>query len=319
MSAEKHRQTPVRTFEQHQQIPFSPKLTDTKGRIITGVMDVIGPNFFRPAIENILVKTDTEYSPDFGDALIRSTQAGYEIPVLVSNHNGISDALFPRDPAVVIRKTVNEQLPTERQLKGWAIILAASLHYGQQGPWRTGFYNGVLDSFEEGDITPFLTVRPEDKERYGDELKGHYDPIQEGVDLIDAIRKRHGIIVNPEGSTVGEEMIEFKQGSIFRIIQAIEASGNKALVLPITKLGSKKIESRRKLPTLIGIASGINAYNRHITKNVFHAPMRFDEGELGELYRRGKKRAINELIGGIIASRLPEDERGPYGKYVRAA
>ena len=114
-------------------------------------------------------------------------------------------------------------------------------------------------------------------------------------------------------------MIEFKQGSIFRIIQAIEASGNKALVLPITKLGSKKIESRRKLPTLIGIASGINAYNRHITKNIFHAPMRFDEGELGELYRRGKKRAINELIGGIIASQLPEDERGYYAQYVRAA
>lgn len=309
----------MRTVEQHQDIPFSTKLTDARGRAITGAMGIIGPNFFKPAIENILVKTDTEYSPDFGDALIRSTQAGYEVPVLVSNHNGISDALFVRDPAIVIRNTINEQLPAERQLQGWAIILAASLHYGQQGPWRTGFYNGVSGSFEEGDIMSFLTVRPEDKERYGDELKDHYNPIQEGLDLVNAIRNRHGIIVNPEGTTVGEEMLEFKQGSIFRIMQAVEAAGGKALVIPVTKLGSKKIESRRKLPTIIGIASGINAYNRHITKNVFHAPMRFDEGELGELYRRGKKRAINELIGGIIASRLPEDERGPYGKHVRAA
>jgi hypothetical protein len=314
---EGYRSRVITVEEQHLDIPYSPKLTDTKGRVITGAMNALSSKFISPGIENILVKTDIEHAPDFGDKLIRAVQAGYEVPILYPSHLRISDAHFVRDPARIIKATINEHLPAERRIEAWAEILAASLHYGQQGPWRTGFYNGTSKNFEKGDIKPFLIVRPQDRDRYREELEDYYNPIQEGQDLIEAIKKNHAIIVHPEGTTVGDEMTIFMPGSVFRTIQAVEAAGKKALVIPVSKTGSRKIESGRKLPTLIGLASMINLYNKHITGVYLHEPMPYDQGELGELYRAGKKTKINELIGGIVASRLPEEERGAYAQHVR--
>lgn len=309
----------MRTIEQHQDIPYSPKLTDAKGRLVTGIMNVLNPTIIRPGVENILVKTDIEYAPGFGDQYIRAIQDGYETPVLIPYHKAIIDALFIRDVVRDLKNVANDNLPPERQIKAWALILAASLHYGQQGPMRTSIYHGLSKSFEKGDIRPFLIVRPQDKDRYKDELKDHYDPIQEGLDLITAVGNGHGIIVHPEGTTVGEAMNRFMPGSIYRTIQTVEAAGKKALVIPVSKTGSKRIERRNKLPTFTAIASGLNAYNRHITGVYVHEPMRFDQGELGELYRAGRKTGINELIGGIIASRLTKGEGGEYDEFARAA
>ncbi|MBP9717027.1 MAG: hypothetical protein KBD51_03755 [Candidatus Levybacteria bacterium] len=307
----------MRTVEQHQDIPYSPKLTDAKGRVVSGIMNVLNPAFVSPAVENILIKTDTVYAPNFGDHLIRGVQAGYETPVLLPVHQAILDALFIRDAARAIRGTVNEHLPQERQMEAWALILAASLHYGQQGPMRTRIYHGLSESFEKGQIRPLLTVRRQDVTRYG--MKKYWNPDQEKADAIAAIEKGHGIIVHPEGTAVGETMNPFSPWAIFTAISTVEEAGKKALIIPISKTGSKRIERRNKLPTFTAIASGLNLKNEHITGVYVHTPMRFDEGELGELYRAGKKNAINDLIGGIIASQLPENERGPYAEHVRTA
>jgi len=48
-------------------------------------------------------------------------------------------------------------------------------------------------------------------------------------------------------------------------------------------------------------------------------PLRYDQGELGELFRNGDKRGINNLIGGLIASHLPSDKRGAYAEFANAA
>lgn len=307
----------MRRIEQHQEIPFSPKLTDAKGRLVTGIMNVLNPTFIHPGIENILVKTDIEYAPGFGDQYIRGIQDGYETPVLIPYHKAIIDALFVRDVVRVLKNTANDHLPPERQLEAWALVLAASLHYGQQGPMRTRIYNGLSESFEKGDIRPLLTVRRQDVTRYY--MRPYWNPDQERVDTIAAIKNGHGIIVHPEGTTVGEAMNLFSPWSIFTAISTVEAAGKKALIIPISKTGSKRIERSNHLPTFTAIASAINAYNKHITGVYVHEPLKFDQGELGELYRTGRKTGINELIGGIIASRLPEDERGAYAEHVRAA
>ncbi len=281
----------MRTIEQHQDIPYSTKLTDTKGRVVSGIMGVLNPTFVRPAVENILVKTDIKYAPDFGDQYIRGIQAGYETPVLIPYHKAIIDALFIRDVARVLKNSANDHLPPEKRLDGWALILAASLHYGQQGPMRTRIYHGLSDSFDKGDIRPLLTVRPQDVKRYG--MKPYWDPRQEKADAIEAIQNGHGIIVHPEGTTVGEAMNPFMLNSVFTTISTVEEAGKKALIIPITKTGSKRIESRNKLPTLTAVASGYNLFNRHITGVYVHEPIRFDQGELGELYRAGNKTGIN--------------------------
>jgi len=150
-------------------------------------------------------------------------------------------------------------------------------------------------------------------------MKPYWNPRQEKADAIEAIQNGHGLIVHPEGTTVGEAMNPFVLNSVFTAISTIEEAGSKALVIPISKTGSKKIESRNKFPTLTAITSGINLSKKHVTGVYVHTPMRYDQGELGELYRAGNKTEINNLIGGIIASRLPEDERGAYAQHVRAA
>lgn len=300
----------MRTIEQHQSIPYSDKLTSPKGKLVTGIMNVLNPLFVRPAVENILIKTDVTYAADFGDQYIRAIEDGYTRPVIIGNHKAIIDAIFPGDAARDLKNVANEHLPPDNQLQGFALILAASLHYGQQGPMRTGVYNGVSDSFEKRSIRPLLTVRPQDVKRYS--MKSYWDPRQEKQDAIDAIKSGYGIIVYPEGTTVGETMNSFMLNAIWAAISAVEEAGEKALLIPVTKTGGRKIERRNKLPTFTAIASGINLYNRHITGVYVHNPIRFDQGGIGVDYRNGNKTGINNFIGGIIATHLPPDEQGAY-------
>ncbi len=307
----------MRRIEQHQEIPFSPKLTDAKGRLITGIMNVVNPLFIRPAVENILVKTDTEYAFDFGDHYIRAIQDGYTRPVVVSNHRAIIDAVFPVNVAELLKNVANDHLPPDNQLRGFALTLAASLHYGQQGPMRTGVYNGLATTFERRNIVPFLTVRPQDVKRY--KMKPYWNPRQEQEDATKAIQDGYGILIQPEGTTVGDAMNPFMLNALFGVIKTIEDAGEKALIIPVSKIGGDKIERRDKLPTLLAITSGLNLNTDHFTSAYVGDPLKYDHGELGELYRSGKKSDINDLIGGLIASHLPPNERGAYAEFANAA
>lgn len=305
----------MRTIEQHQEIPPSPKLTEPKGRLVSSTMDVLNPLFFRPAVENILTKIDTKYSEDFGDKFIRSIQDGYTRIVLVSNHERIIDALFQAEAARDLKNVANEHLPADKQLKGFAMILAASLHHGQQGPMRTSIYHGLSTSFEKRDILPFLTVRPQDVKRYG--MKPFWDPRQEREDIISAVRDGYGIIIQPEGTTVGEAMNPFMLNALYGTIKAIEDAGEKALIIPISKNGADKVERSNKLPTLKAVTSGLNIHNDHFIDVFVEDPIKYDQGELGELYRNGKKVDLNNLVGGIIASHLPAEKRGAYADFAK--
>lgn len=316
--------TPLKTadglsgkIQQHQEIPYSDKVRNLKGRAIYGAINALNSWLIRPSVENIMVKIDIEYAPNFGDQYIRALQDGYARPLVAGNHRRIVDALFPRDPVRDLVNVANEFLPEGERLKGLAELLAASLHYGYQGPMRKALYNGLLPSIEKGGMNPFLTVRPQDVRRY--KMREYFNPEQEHQDLVRIIKDGFGVFILPEGTTVGNEMNPFMQTALFGTMAAIEEAEEKALVIPLSVTGGDKIQQNNKLPTLMSVKSGLNINNDHFIRVYVGAPMRYDKGVFGDLYKTGNKTGINDLIGGLIASHLPESERGAYREQAKAA
>lgn len=303
-------------IQQHQEIPPSEKIKNFKGKVIYGAINAINSRILRPGVEHIMVKIDVEYAPDFGDKYIKGIQNGYHRPLVAANHRRIVDGLFPGDTARDLVNVGNEFLPQDQQLRGFALALAASLHYGYQGPMRKAFYDGLLPVLEDKEMNPFLVVRRQDVGRY--QMEEYFDPRQEQDDSIRVIRDGFGIFILPEGTTVGNEMNQFMPTALFTAIDTIEKAGEKALLIPMSITGGDKIQHNNKLPTLMSFKSGFWINNDHFIKIYVGAPMKYDKGKLGELYKSGNRTGINHLVGGLIAAHLPENERGVYAELAKS-
>lgn len=308
----------MRSIEQNNLIDYSERVTSTTGRTRLFLQNHLFGPIERHSLRNILVGTNDEYAENFGDDYLRAIEDGYS-PILIGNHRSHVDGVLLSKVAKVLTMAANDKLPEGRKMQGLALIMAASLHYGYQGVMLKGLLDDAYSIIDGNDTLPFYNVRPQDYRRY----KMIPDYAQERTDLVNAISNGWGVAILPEGQTKAGKtkketgqtygMIPFMNGAIPAIMTATYEAGKIPLLIPVSIAGGSEIQSANtRLPSLAAFKAGIGMGDLHIADLFVSSPIRANLDLINEYFETKNHRMLNDTIGRIVASHLPEKDRGVY-------
>lgn len=302
----------MRSIEQHVQIPHSEQITSVRGRVIL----LAGPVLFGPlerhGLRNMLKGTRVEYADNFDVEYLHAIEEGY-VPILVGNHRVHADGAFLGLVTKRLTSAANERLPEDKQMKAFALIYAASLQFGYQGPMLKVLSDEAREVLEDNDTITFFHTRPQDVQRYG--MTPH--PIQEFKDLIQAVRNGYGIAILAEGETKAGKtnpetgkpfgMGALMPGAIERIMAAVYAAGKKPMIITLSIAGGSRVQNANtRLPSLESFKAALGRDNHLV--NMYASLC--DQGNIERLYQAKDSEGLNTLVGRQIAQHLPPEDRG---------
>ncbi len=303
----------MRRIEQHIQIPPSEKITNVRGKAILLAEHVLFGPLERHGLRNMLQGARTEYAGNFGDEYLRAIEEGY-FPILVGNHRAHIDGAFLGLATKRLTSAANERLPKDKQMKAFALIYAASLHFGYQGPMLKGFSDEAYEVLDENNTVTFFHTRPQDVQRYG--MKPQ--PIQEFKDLVQAVRDGYGIAILAEGETKAGKtnpetgkpfgMGALMPGAIERTMAVIYAAGKKPMIITLSIAGGSRAQNANtRLPSLESFKAGLGFGDKHLVDMYVSL---CDQGDIEKLYQAKDSKGLNTLVGRQIAQHLPPEDRG---------
>ncbi len=115
-------------------------------------------------------------------------------------------------------------------------------------------------------------------------------------------------------------MQPFKEGAcLSAVLLAKKLRRPGVLFIPVGIVDGWKInDPNRRWPTLEGFKAGL-LMHRGVNRVTVGKPIRSDSPEVQALIQSRDKVGLDNLIGGAIASLVPEDMRGKYRDFAKAA
>lgn len=304
------------SVEQAKNIEFSNQVTNLSGKAVLAGEHLAGP-FLRYGLENILTNTNVDYEYGFENDYIQNIREGY-LPILVGNHQSHIDGITISLVSRTLTGVANEQLPSDKKIKGFALVLASSLYSGHQGAMMKGFFDETSPIIEKRGLFPVLHTRPKDRTEY----KMRAESVGQFKELVDMVRDSFALVAFPEGTTTAGKtntdgqpngMQDFLPSSVRMLIGAALEGDRKAMIIPVSLSGGPKIYSPdTKLPTVSAIRAGFNLGESGLLRVYVSKPMLSDQGDLGKLYKNRDWERLNTLVALKIADHLPINEKGKY-------
>lgn len=299
--------------------------TKPKRKLLQGI-DNVSKDTVQWFMENAAIAATKEYHPDFADEVVRATEDGFILVFEGGPHTAWFDAILLSYVTRIGIGIANEHLPSDKQIKGAVMPFAKTLKTGGQGRLLDFMFQAALPILTRNKIYPIYTATDNDRKKRGlDGNQGEYIAdnlamMREGFTAMAAM---------PEGSVeagrIGSDgerngMQKIKEGACLSVVllaKKLRRPG--VLFIPVGIEGGWKInDPNGKWPTLEGFRAGF-LMDRSVSRVTVGKPIRSDSIDVQTFIQSRDNVGLNNLIGGAIASLVPEDMRGVYRDFAKAA
>lgn len=267
--------------------------------------------------ERIRRQFETTYDPDYDDGVRAAIARGDRLAV-ASNHPE-----YP-EPALLI-----EGLDHTREIAGieaWDLLFTKILVTGDKGAGIKGLVKVMKPVFDEHAVNPLFIVRPQDKGIL------QSSDLKVADSVMDSFRQNHGIVMHAPGTV--DEGRKIKDGPYKGLIRGFEHFQRNALRAIILENEKLNIELgtncgvsfivatdvwKRHIfnpdtmrPTVTAFLVGTGLVHDSLASAHFSRPIRYDEGELGEMLRKGRMshedwERYNAVFENEVIKHLPAD------------
>lgn len=299
--------------------------TRPKRKLVQGV-DNAAMRFVSWFSENAAIAATKEFHPDFADDIVRASKDGFILAFEAGPHTAWYDAVLLSYVSRIGIGIANEHFPPDKQIRGAVMPFAKTLKTGGQGGLLDFMFQANLPILTRNKIYPIYTATDNDQAKRGlDGNQGEYIAdnlamMRDGFTAMAALPE--GTVeagrIGPDGKRNGMQRI--KEGAcLSAVLLAKKLRRPGVLFVPIGIVDGWKInDPNRKWPTLEGFKAGL-LMDRGINRVTVGKPIRSDSIEAQALIQSRDKVGLDSLIGGAIASLVPEDMRGKYRDFVKAA
>jgi len=243
--------------------------------------------------ERIRRQFETTYDPDYDDRVKADVATGNRVAV-ISNH--------PEYPEPFLLVEGLDHTREVSGIEGWDLLFTKIILTGDKGAGIMGLVRVAMPVLTEHKVRPLLIVRPQDAGILPKSNLQVADSVQE------SFRQNRGLVMHATGTVnEGRKIKDGPYKGLVRGFEHFERNALRAVILEnnllneelgtnnglsfivATDVWKRHVHNPDTMrPTIDAFLVGTGLVHDSLASTHFSSPIRYDEGELGELLRSGR-------------------------------